>query len=199
MLTRLALLTLAALAFVLGPILAFAQITTGTACGAAGAGYVIGHNGGPVLQPRTAAQAQAAAKYGTRVAANGYWTECDAPKAKPQPPKSCHLPAETTWRNGDRVCRGAGIAIAHGRLGSVVSGVHRGVYVAQCSDGQVIEVLAMCDERRDCEGTADLSDDAPRTVWRWSGRLADGQRGTATAPDGRTRPVQCVAGVVGLR
>lgn len=193
--TRLLALILAALAFGLAPVLALAQITPGTACGAAGTGYVVGHHGGPVLQPRTAVQAA-----GTRVAANGYWQLCDKTElSKPAPPKACHLPATVTWRDGDRVCRGAGIAIAHGRLGSVVSGPHRGVYVAQCSDGQVTEVLSICDERRDCEGAADLSDDGQRTVWHWSGRLQDGQRGTATASDGRARPVQCVAGVVGLR
>ncbi len=191
---RLLMLALAAVAFVLAPVLALAQITPGTECGAPGVGYVVGHAGGPVLQPRTAVQAA-----GTRVAANGYWQLCDkAALAKPQPPKPCHLPAEVTWRDGDRVCRGAGISIAHGRLGSVISGPHRGVYVAQCSDGQATAVLQICDERRDCEGSAAPSEDGGATRWHWSGRLQDGQRGMARADDGRTRAVQCVAGSLRL-
>lgn len=180
--------------FLLLPLLAAAQITPGTQCGAPGVGYVPNREGRPVMQARAASQA-----VGTRVAADGYWTLCDMATArKPRIPSGCNLPAELTWRRGDLLCRGAGISIEHGRIGSVVSSEHRGVYVAQCSDGQVTELLSTCEERTDCEGSASLSDDGRATVWAWSGRLRDGERGTATAPDGRTRAVECRRGKLGL-
>lgn len=178
---------------VLLPMLAQAQsITYGTACGAPGTGY-----SNATGQPVTL---DAAGAYGLRVdPSTGKWRACTAADVvKPRRiPSGCTLPSEVVWRSGDRVCRGAGITIAHGRIGSVVSGPHRGVYVAQCSDGQVTPVVQICDERRDCEGASAMSDDGA-TKWIWSGRLQDGERGTAAADDGRTRPVVCRAGVLGL-
>jgi hypothetical protein len=168
-------------------------ITPGTACGAPGVGVL------------PAGARVARAEPGWRVDDRGRWVECDRPCI---PPAGQHE-AVRVWSEGPHTCtsllRSSGQSsghpsrdrvLRHGELGAWQqwTGAMRGRLVEQCEDGTRAVRQSTCAPATHCD-----------TAWGGSDGLSyDGrQRGAAvplggyaqaSAPDGRTRRIQCVAG-----
>lgn len=169
------------------------DITPGTACGAPGVGVL------------PAGARVARAEPGWRVDDRGRWVECDRPCI---PPAGQHE-AVRVWSEGPHTCtsllRSSGQSsghpsrdrvLRHGELGAWQqwTGAMRGRLVEQCEDGTRAVRQSTCAPATHCD-----------TAWGGSDGLSyDGrQRGAAvplggyaqaSAPDGRTRRIQCVAG-----
>lgn len=180
---------------------AWAQVTPGTACGAAGTGYVQGPTGRPVLQARTAEQAA-----GTRVASNGEWTVCEAAAPAKEPEACGGTGAFRKWVVGPHECTSelkyaTGLGdpardngIRHGQRGewSQWQGPLRGRLIEQCHDGKRTEVERTCKRATHCDYTWATVKDGRTYVYSGGTQPAPiGARVDALSKDGKAIRLQC--------
>lgn len=198
--TRLALLALAALFVLLGPVLVTAQaappVDRDTACGQPATGYR--SDGSKTPQAVTL---DAAAAAGLRVGPDGYWRWCEAPtKPEPATPAPCLAePVLRTWGAGGACVGQRDRLIPHGGsdVWVVQDGATRGMLVEACTDGKRRVVLETCAPAVECDNEARITRDGVDYVFdaRPAGqRVPLGATVQARAADGSAWPVQCVAG-----
>ena len=176
---------------------ALAQLTPGTACGAAGVGYLQGPSGRPVMASKTAEQAT---KDNTYVAPNGEWTVCPEP-GKPPEPKPCAVdgsPPQVSWTGGGAACNGGSLpGLRHGENVELrqVFGRARGSLVYQCTDGARTVVRATCKPATHCD--YGWTYDRGGKAYAYDGHahpVALGASVDALAADGSKWRLRCVAG-----
>jgi len=171
-----------------------------TKCGEAGIGYKYG-----TLTGETVTKTAEEALY-MRVGPDGVWKFCTVDDLeKPAQDTSCAVPPLVRWVTDKRECAGYNPGSerqASDSLRMILTqprAANDGLAVLYCSNGVLSLRLATCTAASRCEGSFSGTDDGGATMWTWSGRLADGARGVASASDGRTRPIECVAGNLSLR
>jgi hypothetical protein len=182
----------------------FGQVTVGTECGAAGTGYVPNHAGRPTLQARTAEQA-----VGTRVAADGWWTLCDAAPAPKVPVPCPGIGEPRTWSIGGLTCTSAmkggtlatdpsrdrGIADGDAAMWRQWTGAHRGHLIERCVSGQRVEVGKTCAAATHCDASWALIRDNRTYVYNAAARpVPIGGRVDAKSTDGKAIGLWCGPG-----
>lgn len=183
---------------------ALAQVTPGSECGAAGGGYVPGHDGRPVLQQRTAEQAK-----GTRVAADGWWTVCEAPAAAPVPVPCPGTGAPREWSVGPHRCTSAMRSATGANDPARDNGIHdgsaaiwrqwtgdmRGHLIERCVSGQRIEIGRTCAPAAACDYAWALVRNGVTYIYNGVARPVQiGGRVDAKASDGRSIGLWCGPG-----
>lgn len=135
---------------------------------------------------------------GWHVDRDGGWTTCQMPA---QADRGCQVPAQT-WQWAGVMCTApAGPPLGHGMLRMVRTrpGPVEGLAVLQCTDGAVSIRVSTCNATLTCEASSyEATDDGGVTTWRWSGRLREGERSTATSGDGDARLIECKGGALRL-
>lgn len=178
------------------PAAAQLAITYDTKCGAPGVGK---HNRTGEL-----VQLDAAGAVGLKVdKISGFWRACTPDDVKVEAkPADCNVPAPLRWEANGLLCQSnGGGTVAHGKLSQAIqaqAGPVTGVIVLSCVNGQLSTRLATCDQTQYCYGGYKTSEDGGDTFWTWDGTLRNGERGTATHPSGKTRPVECSGGKLRL-
>lgn len=183
---------------------ALAQSTTpGTACGAAGSGYMVGQLGAVT---KTAEQATADR---TRVAQDGWWTRCEE-MPPPKLPVPCPGTGEPrTWSIGGLTCTSAmkggtlatdpsrdrGIADGDAAMWRQWTGANRGHLIERCVAGQRIEIGKTCAAATHCDSSWALIRDNRTYVYNAAARpVPIGGRVDAKSTDGRSIGLWCGPG-----
>lgn len=166
-----------------------------TACGEGGIGEVYaGFNRGRIEARE--------GRLGQRVNEQGFWESGCTPPPPPPPPKACPAATPTEWTVGAHTCTAKLRAMvpSGATQTSVASrGMFRGVLIERCTDGARSTVTATCDPVTHCDMGWRGSIGGTTYVYALPSRDKLPPLGgyvTATAADGSTQRLQCVAGEI---